>query len=250
MFQMIIWAFVISIILFSILSLSEKFLILKKVFSQNHVTSLSAGLLTGLIFFKYLPHSLEKTSPFMFSMILLCSLMTLLLVDSYLTRFLSRYLPEWSQNKASGCGHYHQQHHHFTQGPFSAISCLLVCSLFDGIRMGTALWIDSSTSLIAVIALFAHILPEGLAVLLMAQSADKKKRFPVKLILCLFFGTGMLLTSAGSFDGFEQIFLIFSTASLFYVVFVHLLPAAFEKGNQKWFFSALLFSTVLLIHSH
>ena len=51
MFQMIIWAFVIPIILFSILSLSERFLILKKVFSQNQVTSLSAGLLTGLIFF-------------------------------------------------------------------------------------------------------------------------------------------------------------------------------------------------------
>ena len=116
--------------------------------------------------------------------------------------------------------------------------------------MGTALWIDSSTSLMAVIALFAHILPEGLAVLLMAQSADKKKRLPVKHILCLFFGAGMLLTSVGSLEGFEQIFLIFSTASLFYVVFVHLLPSAFEKGNQRWFFSALLFSTILLIHSH
>ena len=252
MFQMIFWAFVISIVLFSILSLSEKFLTLKKIFSQNHVTSLSAGLLTGLIFFKYLPHSLEKTPPFVFSMILLFSLIALLLVDSYLTRFFSRYLPKWSQNKAStdDCSRYHQQHHHFTQGPFSAIGCLLVCSFFDGIRMGTALWIDSSTSLMAVIALFAHILPEGVAVLLMAQSADTKKRLPVKLILCLFFGTGMLLTSAGSFGGFEQIFLIFSTASLFYVVFVHLLPAAFEKGNQRWFFSALLFSTVLLIHPH
>ena len=63
-------------------------------------------------------------------MILLFSLIALLLVDSYLTHFLSRYLPEWSQNKASGCGHYHQQHHHFTQGPFSAIGCLLVLFFF------------------------------------------------------------------------------------------------------------------------
>ncbi len=249
MFQNIIWAFLIPTMLFFALGLSEKILTLKKLLSQDHVTSLSAGLLTGLIFFKFLPHSLEKVSPFTFSMVVLFSLIILLLVETYLTGVLTRLFPEWGQHKADDCSHYHQHHHHFSQGSFSAIGCLLICSFFDGIRMGSALLIDSSAGVMTGLALFAHILPEGLAVLLLARSMNNKNSIVVlKLVLCGFFGLGILLTGIGYFGFSENIILVFSTASLFYVVFIHLLPVAFQRGNQRWFFAALLFSTLLLVH--
>ena len=249
MFQIVFWAFIIPVLLFFALSLSEKILSLKKLLSQDYVTALSAGLLTGLIFFKFLPHSLEEVSPFTFSMVILFSLILLLLIETYLTGIFTRLFPKWGWHKADDCSHYHQHHHHFSQGSFSAIGCLLICSFFDGIRMGSALWIDSSAGVMTVLALFAHILPEGLSVLLLAQSSgNKKSLFVLKFILCGFFGAGILLTNVGYFGAFEKVVLMFSTASLFYVVFIHLLPVAFQRGNQRWFFSALLFSTILLIH--
>ncbi len=249
MVQIVIGALVIPAVLFFVLSLSEKILTLKRIFSQNHITSLSAGLLTGLIFFKFLPHSLEDISPFVFSITILCSLILLLLIETHLTGVLARLFPKWDQKESGDCSHYHQHHHHLASGSFSAVGCLLICSFFDGIRMGSALWIDSAASVMTIVALFAHILPEGLAVLLLAQgSGSKNSSFILKLVLCSLFGIGILLTGAGHFGVFEKVILMFSTASLFYVVFIHLLPAAFEKKNQKWFFSALLFSTLLLIH--
>ena len=249
MFQFIIWAFLIPALLFFVLSVSEKVLTLKKIFSQNYVTALSAGLLTGLIFFKFLPHSLEDTDPTVFSMVILCSLILLLLTESYLTSVLTKLFPKWSWHKADDCSHYHQHHHHFSQGSFSAIGCLLICSFFDGIRVGSALWIDSSAGVMTVLALFAHILPEGLSVILLARSSGYGgPLFVLKLVLCGFFGLGILLTGVGYFGVSEKMILMFSTASLFYVVFIHLLPVAFQRGNQRWFFSALLFSTLLLIH--
>lgn len=247
MFQFILWSFFIPILLFFALSLSEKVLTFKNALSQNYITALSAGLLAGLIFFKFLPHSLEEVPPFTFSIVILISLIFLLLIETYLTGFLSRLFPHWTWNKEGDCSHYHQHHHHFSHGSFSAIGCLLICSFFDGIRMGSALWIDSSASVMTVLALFAHILPEGLSVVLLARSAGYKG-VALKLVLCIFFGVGMLLTSAGYFGLSEKIILMFSTASLFYVVFIHLLPVAFQRENQKWFFSALIFSTLLLLH--
>lgn len=249
MFQVIIWVFVVPILLFFTLSLSERILTLKKLFSQNHVTAVSAGLLTGLTFFKFLPHSLEEVSPFTFSIVILFSLILLLLIESYLTDVLARLFPEWRQNKIGDCSHYHQHHHHFAHGSFSAIGCLLICSFFDGVRMGAALWIDSSTSVMTFAALFAHILPEGLAVLLLARNAGKKgDLFFLKIVLCFLFGFGILLAGVGHFEFFEHLVLMFSTASLFYVVFIHLLPVAFEHGNKRWFFSSLIFSALTLIH--
>ena len=249
MFQFIFLAFLIPVLLFFALGLSERVITLKNALSQNYVTAFSAGLLTGLIFFKFLPHSLEEVSPFTFSIVILISLILLLLIETYLTGFLNRLFPNWARNKEGDCSHYHQHHHHFSHGSFSAIGCLLICSFFDGVRIGSALWIDSLASVVTVLALFAHILPEGLSVVLLARGAGQKGRlFFLKLIFCVTFGLGILLTSVGHFGVSEKIILMFSTASLFYVVFIHLLPVAFQRENQKWFFSALIFSTLLLIH--
>lgn len=248
MFQFILCAFFIPVLLFAVLALSEKILTLKKIFSQNYITSLSAGFLTGLIFFEFLPHSLEETTPFTFSIVILCSLVLLLLTETYLTGFFNKLFPKWNFPKEGDCSHYHQHHHHFSHGSFSAIGCLLICSFFDGVRMGSALWIDASTSVMTLLALFAHILPEGLSVILLARSSGYKGLTFLKIVFCSFFSLGVLLTSVGHFGVSEKIILMFSTASLFYVVFIHLLPVAFKKGNQKWFFSALILSTLLLIH--
>jgi len=189
MFSLILWAFLVPALLFVALSLSEKILIFKNALSQNYITSLSAGLLTGLIFFKFLPHSLEEVSPFTFSMVILLSLILLLLIETYLTGFLAQWFPKWGWRKTGDCSHYHHHHHHFAHGSFSAIGCLLICSFFDGIRMGSALWIDSSASVITVAALFAHILPEGLSVILLARSAGHKGHlFFLKMTLCILYG--------------------------------------------------------------
>ena len=213
--------------------------------------SISAGILTSLIFFKFLPHSLETSSPTFFSKVFLVSLIIMIFIESYIIPYLpfSKMFPLNSESSSSLCHHDHNFHHHISHsGSFSAIGCLLCCTLFDGVRFGSSLFIDSKASLFLSIGLLAHLIPEGLSVLFIAKTArySNKASFLLKIFLCLVLGFGIALNGIFHFEEIEHWILIFSTASLFYVVFVHLAPFVLKRENHKLFFFTLIISSLLI----
>ena len=256
MFYILISAFVAPIVLFLLLIGLSKFLFIKKALSSGMTTSISAGLLTSLTFFKFLPHSLESTTPFMFSTIFLCSLALLIIIEVYIIPFIpfSKIFPQIDQTNPR-CHHDHNYHHHISHSQsFSTIGCLLSCTFFDGVRFGSALFVDSQTMIFTSLALLAHLLPEGLSVLGLARSSYYSKRayFFLQFLLCIFLSLGILLNGISHFEKIEHWISIFSTASLFYVVFIHLAPFVLKKENHRLFFITLLVSSVSMffLESH
>ena len=244
------------LILFLSLSLFSKIIYFKKIFTDNRITSCSAGLIMGLTFLHFIPHSLEHYTPFNFSVTLLITLSVLLIIETHLIPkmdFLHIWLPSL-KNKQTDCSHYHQYHHHLSHSSsFSAIGCMLICSFLDGIRLGSALLIDITTTSALMIALFAHILPEGILVINLARSSAVSLRtcFYLQGIFCLLFGLGIVSTGLTYVHIPNINILALSSASLLYVCFIHLLPIALQKGNQKWFFISLLTMSLLsLTFSH
>ena len=241
------------VVLFIFLKISVKALTFKKLLSQGNITALGAGLLTSLLFFNFLPHSLEGLSPREFSVVALISLTLFLLIETYLIPILnfSKIIPQLKQDKESSCSHYHQHHHHFShKGNFSAIGCLLVCSFFDGIRLGSAFLIDTAASLTTSLGLLFHILPEAFSVMALAAHLPKKKIMIIQLTLCLLLGLGILSTGLVQMALSHHIVLALASAAFIHIVFLHLLPLSLQKENQKWFFSSLALSSVLLLFLH
>ena len=246
----------IPIILFLSLSLFSKIISLKKIFTDNRLTSCSAGLIMGLTFLCFIPHSLEHHTPLNFSLTLLITLSVLLIIETHLIPkmdFLRIWLPSL-KNKQAECSHHHQHHHYMSHSSsFSAIGCMLICSFLDGVRLGSALLIDMTTTLALLTALFAHILPEGIVVINLARSSGVSFRtcFYLQGIFCLLFGLGILSTGLTYVPLFNINIFALSSASLLHVCFIHLLPIALQKGNQKWFFASLIVMSLLsLIFGH
>ena len=239
------------IVLFVSLTLSLKFLSLNNILTENRVTGISAGLLVGLTFLDFIPHSVAQSSPFNFSITLLITLMGLLLIEVKLIPrldFLHHWIPEL-KNKKMECRHAHQHHYHLSHiSSFSAIGCMLICVFFDGIRLASAVMLNVHTTIISAIALLAHILPEGIIVMGLAKNSGLSKRncLLLKGVFCLVLGLGMVIT------GFAQIYiakvniLALSSATLLYVCFIHLLPSALQKKSERWFFCSLLL--VVFLH--
>ena len=238
------------IILFLALFLFSKIISLKKIFTDNRMTSCSAGLIMGLTFLNFIPHSLEHYTPLNFSLTLLITLSVLLIIETHLIPkmdFLHIWLPSL-KNKQVDCSHYHQHHHHVSHSSsFSAIGCMLICTFLDGTRLGSALLIDMTTISALLIALFAHILPEGVVVINLARNSAVSSRVCLYLqgIFCFMFGLGILCTGLTYVPVFNINIFALSSASLLYVCFIHLLPVALQKGNQKWFFASLLIMSFL-----
>lgn len=240
------------LVLFFSLTLSLKFIYLRKALTKNRVIGISAGLLMGLTFLDFIPHSLEYSSPLSFSLTILITLIVLLLIEVKLIprlSFLHAWLPEL-KDKNMECRHIHQHHHHLSHiSSFSAIGCMLICVFFDGIRLSSALTLNAHAAAFSSIALLAHILPEGVLVMSLAKNSGLSSRacFLLQGVFCVVLGLGAGLT------GFVQIYfskvnvLAVSSASLLYVCFIHLLPSALQKKSEKWFFFSLLFVSCLHI---
>ena len=249
------YIFILSIVtplaLLLLLGLLSRVVFIKKLLPYG--PSISAGILTSLIFFKFLPHSLETASPTVFSKVFLVSIIIMIFIESYIIPYLpfSKLFPANSESNSS-CNHEHNFHHHISHsGSFSAIGCLLCCTFFDGVRFGSSLFIDSKASLFLSAGLLAHLIPEGLSVLFIAKTArySNKASFLLKIFLCLALGFGIALNGVFHFEEIEHWILIFSTASLFYVVFVHLAPFVLKRENHKLFFFTLIISSLLISFS-
>ena len=257
LFNVILLSVLAPLGLFILLVLVLRVLSLKKFFSTDVVTALSTGLLMSLTFIHYIPHSLENNQPLHFSVTVLIGLGILLLIESYVIPklgFINVLFPALQSKESSSCSHYHQHHNHpFAHGSsFSAIGCLLICSLFDGFRLGSALFIDASVTYAATAAIFMHILPEGLVVALLAyrSALPKKVCYLLMAVFCMFLGQGIWLVGLFRLALSESLILSLSTGSLLYIIFVHLLPIAGKKENQKWLFLSLLGSAFVLYFAH
>ena len=255
-FEIIIWAFGAPAGLFILLSLALKRDGIKKFLSQNSITAVSAGLLMSLAFIEFLPHGFENNSSFGFSLTLLLCFVGFLLVETRLIprlNFMNRIFPDLPDKGETPCSHYHRHHHPFAQkSSFSAIGCLLVCSFFDGMRLGSALMINIQTISTLAVALLGHILPEALVVMGLAQKSglSLKAQRAIQALFCLFLGQGILIVGLFGLTVSSGVIVTLGAAALIYVSFVHLLPVAFYAENQKWFLISLTVSALGLFFFH
>lgn len=249
-FQIIYLAIVAPFILFILLFFILQILSLQKIFSKNFIGAICAGLLISLTFINFLPKSLENNTSFAFSITAIITLISLLLIETHLIPKMNIFF-NMKNKTAMDCSHHH--HHPFShQVSFSAIGCLLICSFFDGIRLASALFINIPVTGVFAVASIFHILPEGIAVMALAKKSELTLHqcYLVQILFCLFLGLGILVTGLMNLTLSPNIILSLSTATLLYVSFVHLLPVAFTKENQKWFIASLILSAtgLFLIH--
>jgi len=253
--QIIILSLLAPLSLWLILLISTRLILFKKIFSKDISTGISTGLIITLTFFHFIPESLEQHSSLSFSTTLLSTLFCLLLMETYLIprlHFLNKWFPFQKETNLD-CHHYHLHHHHPSHvSSFSALGCILICSFFDGMSLGSALLIDTQTTITLAFALLIHILPEGLLVFTLARSSSLSLRYSLILqgLFCLALGLGIFSTGILilNFSGFN--ILALASGALIYVGFVHLLPIALQK--EKWFFITLILSSLasFLLHAH
>ena len=204
--------------------------------------SLSSGALFSICFLDFLPHSFEgKGSNAQIPIFILSGIFLQALADIYLLPKLT-FLDKLIETEA--CNKPIHKHSH-TLSPFSACSalgCLFICSFFDGIRLLAAFSIEGFVAFSMTLALFFHLLSEGVMIAVLAFSAGFKKR--VLFILAVLVG-GALFLGALSAQFFSKSFslkglIAFSTGCLIYICFVHLLPFSLKAAYRKWFFISLL----------
>ena len=209
--------------------------------------SIGSGALFSICFLDFLPHSFsahefhDRASIFVLMGILLQALADIYLLPHL--GFLDKLLETDSSYKPA-----HKHSHTFS--PFSVCSvvgCLSVCSFFDGIRLFSALNVESFVTFSMAFALFFHLLSEGVLIAVLALSSRFKKR-----ILFVLSGSigGALFAGALFAQAFSKSFslnslIAFSSGCLIYICFVHLLPFSLKTAYRKWFFIGLFLFSLL-----
>ena len=208
--------------------------------------AISSGVLLAICFLEFLPHSFEHhDSHKTVSFFILVGVLIQAVADIYLLPHL-KFLDKLIKVEDSQLVH---QHSH-TLSPFSVCSvtgCLTICSFFDGIRLFSALNMEKWTAILTAVALFFHLLSEGVLLAVLALSSGIKNRVLIILVFCVM---GALILGAV----FAQIFFIsfsldgllaFSSGILIYICFVHLLPLCLKQKNNIWFFTGLILFSLI-----
>ena len=205
------------------------------------VTALSSGLLLALCFLDFLPHSFESShSRSAISFFIFIGILAQGLADIYLLPRLS-FLDRLLKAEISPLSHDHS--HTLSAGSVCSVTgCLSICSFFDGIRLFSALSLEAFAGAMTALALFFHLLSEGVLLAGLALSSGIKKR--VLLILSLSVAgaltLGGLLAQIFSISFSAGFLMAFSTGILIYICFVHLLPFSLKPKNKLWFFAGLI----------
>ena len=239
--------------LFSLLLIATCFLVafVGRSWNLKPVLALSAGLLLSVCFLEFLPQAFQShSSPahyesalgffshYGISIFMLSGILLQALADIYLLPYLSffdRFLETKSQQRIP---------HSHTFSPISVCSvtgCLSICAFFDGIRLLSAFGMEGSVALSTAVALFVHLLSEGVLIAILALSS----RFKLGAILILVGILGVTLMAGAVFAEFFsqwlsfQALVAFSSGCLLYICFVHLLPSALKSKERLWFFVGL-----------
>ncbi len=248
--------FVIFIILLLIGIITGAHLIIRLVDKSNHIylsslVSISSGILCGLTFHEFLPRSFagdnEQTSAIMLSGIL-----CFIICDKYLTPRLKFFNNEPSCKK-SGCGTHDPKMLLTQQTACTSISCLVVCSFFDGIELAAGFAMDTKIGWITALALYLHVAPTGAlaASFGVAGNLGNKNAFKSAFIVAFALILGLLISLLLNANGqFTDLLLPFATGVMIYNLLVHLVPATlkFRWGLPLMIISALI--TMYGLHSH
>ena len=205
------------------------------------LTSFSAGGLMAVSFLDFMPESFEGSLQESAGALILAGVLIQGLADFYLAprlKFLDRLL-EGDDPRPRRHGHSHLLS---PAAVCSTVGCLALCSFFDGIRLFAGLSLKGSTAVMTGIALFFHLLAEGVLATALGLGAGMKNKV---MFILIFFLTGALLLGillAKSFLAYMnfQGMIAFSTGIFIYVCFIHLLPSALKGPNKNWFFAGLL----------
>lgn len=230
---------------------------------MNFCIAVSTGVLLSIAFLEFVPHTLEQDKGYL---LILVGVLVVAITDMFLIPRLSflNFLksppssePDGAENTSHSCSHGPHHIYNHTQGlsprvSCSATGCLLVCSFFDGFEISSAFMIDTQTGIILSLALFFHLLPDGMLVASLALAGGLTKKTAeylsigvgVSLLMGTFIGYGL-----GEFFMLKASILAFATGALLYICFCHLLPLAFRKpyGLVTVTVSSLIFSTILIL---
>ena len=216
-----------------------------KKWNLKPLVAIGSGALLSISFLEFLPHAFEShNSHEVVSIFILTGILAQGLADIYLLPHLT-FLDKLVQKKNSQPIHDHS--HTFSPGAVCSVTgCLSICSFFDGIRLFAALSIGDFVAVVTALALFFHLLSEGVLLAVLGLSSGIKKQILLVLALCV--GGALILGAL-----FAQVFFMsfasgtliaFSSGILIYICFVHLLPFCLKQKNKSWFFIGLvLFSS-------
>ena len=231
-----------------------------KWYIQGHLfglTSLSTGILTGLLFSNFLPHASKE--PF-FSYFMVLGLLFIISVHVLIVPLLS-FLELKEGKIAHKSHHHHHQHlvdcnHHDDRKNHliskttacSVIGCLITCSFFDGFELNAAFSIHDNVGWMTSLGVLSHIFPDGILV----SSISLASQFRRKYVFLICFSPGFFLivgffTSLflSSFLHWGDFILSFSTGLLIYIVFTHLMPVSLkDKKGFLLFFIGLFLSFI------
>ena len=213
------------------------------------LVALGSGALLSICFLEFLPHAFdEHSSHEISSFFVLAGILMQGLADIYILPhlvFLDKRLGAKSLSA-------HDHSHTLSPGSVCSVTgCLSICSFFDGIRLFAALSIEGFVAFATALALFFHLLSEGVVVALLGLSSGIRIKALSVLVFCI---AGALILGAllaqVFFISFSAAWLIaFSSGILVYVCFVHLLPFSLKQNNKSWFFIGLvLFSLLHFLH--
>ena len=251
--------------------------------SIQYFVAVGVGLLLGVVWFEFLPHSLEmqpKFAPYFF----VSGLLSIALAEKYVLPHLSFLDPAptpfttYQENirfekaeevsvfrphvHTESCSHGHEGHSHIShshmissQAACSVIGCLLLCTFFDGLQLRAAFSIGNHTGWVTLFALLFHVLPDGVVAASLALAGGYTKAQAAKLSLvvsfCLFFGV-----AAGTFLDkllpLQGTMLPFAGGILLYVSLIHLFPIAFRtwRGIVLLGIGLVFFGVVTAIAHH
>ena len=152
-----------------------------------------------------------------------------------------------SKLQAGRSAHAHVHAHTLSpSGVCSLVGCLTVCSFFDGIRLFSGLLLNSAAAAMTAFSLFFHLASQ--AIIVAVLGADAGIRQKAVFVLALFM-TGFFVAGAALADGAlshfpEEGLIAFSSGTLIYICFAHLLPVSLQKANQKWLALGLLIASL------
>ena len=234
------------------------FLIYKKIkINSQSIVSFSAGTIIVLVFFEFLPHSLDMHNNIYKSVIfILIGFLVNALAEVVILpriKFLNKLLPKEKHD----CQEHDSQHVHHHLIPSSACcsvaGCLILCAFFDGIRFASTVLINMEAAIIMSVGLLLHLIPESVAVIGAGLSSQlsRKSIWRITIAFCLAFLTGYQLFFLLSHVKYLQSFLLPFVSGLFiYICFVHFIPMIIKVKAKKWFFISAGLCFLLLKISH
>ncbi len=214
--------------------------------------SVSAGILLAITFHEFLPKSFNHSDNEQPALLILLGILCFIICDQYITPKLN-FFNNAPSCKRTGCETHDPKKLLSQQTACTSISCLVVCSFFDGIELGTGFLTNDQTGFILAFALYLHIAPAGAlaASLSLAGQLGPQRAFKSAFIVAGALTLGLSMSFLiSTYIGFIDYLLPFATGVMIYNLFAHLIPATLKL---RWGLITLILSTAIAmtaLHLH